>query len=267
MPELDRFDCYELCVQSPRHVAGFLRAVHGNNPVKLREDFCGTAAVSGRWIEDARKRGEAAQAVAVDLDPECIARARRLVPREVRLVVGDSTSADAVEESCDVAFVGNFSIGYLRSRESLLRYLRLSRDRLARGGGGFGGGVFVCDTYGGASAFKLGSLTRKHPSRTGEFIHYHWAHEAADPLTGMVVNSISFKVERDGEIVQELPRAFVYEWRLWPVAELREAMVEAGFTSTEVHADCNLAPGEAPVPVNAPEELKEDWIVLVVARV
>ena len=34
---LDRFDCYELCVQSPRHVAAFLRGVHGNEPVVLRD--------------------------------------------------------------------------------------------------------------------------------------------------------------------------------------------------------------------------------------
>lgn len=267
MPDLDRFDCYELCVQSPRHVAGFLRAVHGNNPVRLREDFCGTAAVSRRWIEDARKRGEKAEVVAVDLDPACIAKAEKLVPPEVLLVIGDSTSADAGETSCDVAFVGNFSIGYLHTRSQLSRYLTLTRERLARGGGGFGGGVCVCDTYGGASAFRLGSLTRKHPSRTGEIVHYHWAHEEANPLTGMVINSISFRVEKDGEIVQELPRAFVYRWRLWSIAELRETMMEAGFASTEVYTDCNIAPGEQPVPVTDPGALKEDWIVLITARV
>lgn len=247
-------------------MATFLRAVHGNRPVTLREDFCGTAAVSKRWIEDARKLGEKAEAIAVDLDLECIAKAGRHVQPEVALVAADSTKPDVTPKGCDVVFVGNFSIGYLHSRRELVAYLRASRDRLANGAGGFGGGIFVCDTYGGASAFKLGSLTRKHPSRTGEIIHYHWAHEAADPLTSMVTNSISFKVERDGEIVQELPRAFVYLWRLWSIAELREAMLEVGFASTEVHTDCNLAPGEAPSPVSDVSEMKEDWIVLVVGR-
>lgn len=180
---------------------------------------------------------------------------------------GDCRDPDVGQSAAaDVVFVGNFSIGYLHTRSELVNYLRLSRERLARGGGGFGGGIFVCDTYGGASAFKLGSLTRKHPSRTGEIIHYHWAHEAADPLTGMVTNSISFKVEREGEIVQELPRAFVYRWRLWPIVELREAMMEVGFVSTEVYTDCNVAPGEVPRAVSDPAELKEDWIVLVVGR-
>jgi len=275
LADLDRLECYELCVQSPRHVAAFLRAVHGNHPVTLREDFCGTAALSRRWLDDASRAGEKADAIAVDLDPTCIERASRDQPAGLELRVGDCRAtefrdgalADRKADACDVVFVGNFSIGYLQTRAELLSYLQLSRERLSRGSGGFGGGVFVCDTYGGASAFKLGSLTRKHPSRTGEIIHYHWAHEAADPLTGMVTNSISFKVERDGEIVQELPRAFVYEWRLWPVAELREAMLEAGFASTEVYTDCNIAPGETPVPVTDPAELKDDWIVLLAARV
>lgn len=274
MPDLDRHDCYELCVQSPRHVAAFLRAVHGNHPLHLREDFCGTAALSKRWLADAARVGEKAAALAVDRDPECIERASRDKPARFELVVADCRGSDGVPgsgnqneaDACDVVFVGNFSIGYLHTRAELLGYLKLCRERLARGGGGFGGGIFVCDIYGGASAFKLGSLTRKHPSRGGEIIHYHWAHESADPLTGMVTNSISFKVERDGEIVQELPRAFTYEWRLWPLAELREAMLEAGFASTEVYTDCNIAPGESPVPVTDPAGLKDDWIVLVVAR-
>lgn len=225
-------------------------------------------------MDDAARLGEKARAIAVDLDPECIGRASRESHVGLELVVADCRAGMGAEgaekekpgDGCDVVFVGNFSIGYLHSRTELLSYLRLCRGRLAKGGEGFGGGVFVCDIYGGASAYKLGSLTRKHPSRSGEIIHYHWAHESADPLTGMVTNSISFRVEREGEIVQELPRAFVYAWRLWPLAELREAMIEVGFASTEVHADCNVAPGEVPVAVTDPVELKEDWIVLVVAR-
>ncbi|MBS0189747.1 MAG: class I SAM-dependent methyltransferase [Phycisphaerales bacterium] len=260
---MDRFDCYELTVQSPRHVAAFLRAVHGNHPLVLREDFCGTGALSHRWLEDAARSDERARAVAVDLDKAAIARARPV--QGLDLIAGDSTDRSVGPDAADVIFVGNFSIGYLHTRDSLVSYLKLSRERLGRGNGGFGGGIFVCDTYGGASSFKLGSLTRRHPGRAGEIIHYHWQHEEADPLTAMVTNSISFRVEFDGEIVQELPRAFVYRWRLWSIAELREAMLESGFASTEVYADCNIAPGEQPHPVSA-EELKDDWIVLIVAR-
>jgi hypothetical protein len=271
---LDPMECYELCVQSPRHVAAFLRGLHGNLPVTLAEDFCGTSAVSRRWVQDARRLGVPGDAVAVDLDPATVKRARDLIDaegvgesvvvREADVLVGEPESRGA-----DLIFVGNFSIGYIHERSVLVEYLRRCKTRLdlAQGGFGSGGhGAFVCDLYGGAGAFRIGGLERRHPGRGREMIRYSWRHEAADPRTAMVRNSISFRVEVDGEVVQEWPRAFVYEWRLWGLAEIREAMLEAGFVAAEVYKDVNVAPGQRPERVAAPEELGEDWIVLVAAR-
>jgi hypothetical protein len=267
---LDPLECYELCVQSPRHIVTFLRAVHANEPRLLREDFCGSAAVSRRWLEEARKRGEGAKAIALDLESGPLARATDQAT-EAGITEGlELRHADAVAaadtDGADVVFVGNFSIGYIHERQPLVEYLKRSRERLARGNGGFGGSVFVCDTYGGAAAFKLGGFERKHPGRRGEVIRYSWLHEMADPLTGLVENSISFRVEVSGEVVQEWPRAFVYRWRLWSIAELREAMKEAGFRETEVYKDVNLAPGQEARRVEDASGLGEDWIVLVVGR-
>lgn len=266
---MDRHECYELCVQSPRHVVSLLRAIHANSPTVLREDFCGSAAVARRWCEEAHAQGESGSAIGVDLDAECLARAQRLAADiRDRLTL---TQADVLDERspitpADIVFVGNFSIGYIHTRPQLVRYLARCKRHLDLGQGGFGGGVFVCDTYGGASAFKLGGLERRHPSRGREIIRYSWQHEAADPMTGMVRNSISFRVELEGDIVEELPRAFVYEWRLWSIAELRDAMLEAGFRSTQVYKDLNLAPGKPAVPIESPNELGDDWIVVVSAH-
>lgn len=273
---LDRFDCYELCVQSPRHVVAFLRGAHANQPVVLAEDFCGTAAISRRWCAEAAKRGEDARAVALDLDEPTLTAARRRaqaagLERDITFIGADATDPSWQTDphapvGADVVFVGNFSIGYIHHRPDLVRYLALARERLARGNGGFGGGIFACDTYGGASAFKRGGFTRRHPSPGKEVVHYSWSHDAADPRTAIVENSISFRVEVDGQVVQELPRAFTYCWRLWSIAELREAMLDAGFASTDVYTDTNTAPGATPQPVEDPTDLGEDWIVLVVAR-
>jgi hypothetical protein len=274
---LDRFDCYELCVQSPRHVVAFLHGVHGGQPTMLREDFCGTAGVARYWCREAAKRDDNGRALAIDLDAQTLVKAGSLSSQEpwarrLQLVQADALAADfdpalrSVDPAADVIFVGNFSIGYIHQRTALMHYLRNCKLRLDRGQGGFGGGVFVCDTYGGAGAFKLGGLTRAHPARGREIIRYHWVHESADPLTGIVENSISFRVETDGEVVQELPRAFVYRWRLWSIHELREAMLEAGFRETAVYKDVNVAPGQTPEPVTDPRELGDDWIVLIVGR-
>lgn len=270
---LDKHDCYELCVQSPRHVVSLLRAIHGNEPIALREDFCGTAAVARRWCEEARARGEPARAWAADFDVECTSRAKEL-SRVAGIgdllttiavdLLGDRWMGSASEPTpADVLFVGNFSVGYIQTRDVLVAYLRRCKRHLDLGHGGFGGGVFVCDTYGGASAFQLGGHERRHPSRGRELIHYVWRHEAADPTTSMVRNSIGFRVELEGEIVAEYPRAFVYDWRLWSIAELREAMREAGFVRTAVYQDLNLAPGEPAVPVTGETPMGADWIVAV----
>lgn len=258
---MDRHDLYELCVQSPVHLAPLVRAIHGGSPRTLGEDFAGTAALSIEW---ARTGGEA---VAVDLDAGALAKhpdapGVRKVHADVR----------AVADPADVVFVGNFSIGYLHTRDELVTYLRHARARLAERAG-----VFICDTYGGESAFATGFVHRPHPIPKsldgvgGRLCRYTWEQRHADPLTGMVTDAIHFRVEDCGEIVEELDDAFVYEWRLWSVPELRDAMLEAGFARTEVYAklaDAIDEDGNAYVqPVgDASEELDESFIVLVVGR-
>ncbi len=263
---LDRFECYELCVQSPRHVVSMLRAVHGGEPMVLREDFCGSAAVARRWAMEGMTRRDGSRAVCTDLDRAALDRAagwaeEGRVTDRLSLRCADSiTGGD--EDPADIVFVGNFSVGYCHTRGELVAYLRRSLARLRRGGGE---GVFVCDTYGGEGQWTLGSLERTHMGAGREVIKYLWQHEEADPTTAMVTNSISFRVIEEGEVVADLPRAFVYRWRLWSIAELRDAMLEAGFVSTAVYKDLNPSPGEPATPVE-PSALGENWIVMVAGR-
>lgn len=270
-PDISKHDLYELCVQSPRLVVPFLRAVckrggssaEGFDPRVLAEDFSGSAAVSREWV----RAVPCSRAIATDLDQRVLDRAHGHDGVELRL--GDVRSADS---SADVIFVGNFSIGELRSRDELLAYLRTAHARLSREEPG---GVFVCDTYAGESAFCIGAVDRWHDASglfgPGSRVLYTWEQRHADPLTARVVNALHFKVEIAGEVVTELSDAFVYDWRLWSVPELRDAMHEAGFSETEVYAelaDARDDTGELYVrPVEDPEEeLDESFIVCVVAR-
>ena len=208
----------------------------------MREDFCGTAAVCREWV----RLGEGFAAVGVDLDAGVIGVARERMVRagaegRMRLVCGDAIGGggDMSEgpdgERADVVYVGNFSIGEIHERAVLVRYLRASVARLREGG------VMVCDTYAGESAFRTGYATRVHavePSIAegieGVRVHCTWEQREAEAMMARVVNAIHFRVEQRGEITLEMFDAFVYRWRLWSVPELRDAMLEAGFASVEL---------------------------------
>lgn len=258
---MDKHDLYELCVQSVDHLAPLLRAIHGGSPRMLGEDFAGTAALSRRWCEAI----DGGSAVAVDLDTDTLAK-HPDAPGVTRL----EADVRFANTPADVLFVGNFSIGYLHTRGELIEYLRHARSRLTPGG------VFVCDTYGGDSAFIPGAVHRPHPIPKaldgvgGRICRYTWEQRDADPLTGMVTNAIHFRVDHCGDIVEEMLDAFVYEWRLWSVPELRDAMGEAGLARTDVYAglaDAVDDEGNAYVtPVEDPDELDESFIVLVAGR-
>jgi len=254
---MDRHDCYERCVQSPADLVPFLRALHAGTPTLLREDFCGTGAISRFWT--ALVPG--GSAVATDLDDQTLAEARRRAgaghPIEFRRC--DAIAATDADPA-DVIFVGNFSIGYIHDRATLVRYLERSRQRLRPGG------VFVCDTYGGAASFTIGATERTHHAPDGAVIRYLWRQDHADPLTNLVRTSLHFRVLQGSEVVADFPDAFSYHWRLWSIAELREAMREVGFASSAVHAQISPATSGRPVPVTVPAELGPTWFVCIAAR-
>lgn len=267
------FSLYESCVQNPDLAVKLLRGIHAASPRILAEDFCGTAALSRAWVRaipDAR-------AIAADIDPAPLKRARAEIARSqnaksrpaiakrVRILQANVlTSAPLAKVRADVLFVGNFSIGEIHDRATLVRYLARSRNRLLPGG------VFVCDIYSGESAFREGTTQREHILANGTRVKYTWEQRAADPLTGLVENALHFRVFKGSELVQDLRDAFVYHWRLWSIPELRDAMLEAGFDRVDVYAqlpDAEDSDGNVYAsPVDDPAELGPSFIVCIAAR-
>ena len=263
--EFSRYDLYELTVQNPAALVPFLRAVHGRDPRVLGEDFCGSGALSKAWVAAV----SGGRAIAVDLDPDPLERIPRTRASAIKVLRKDVRRVSQGRKA-DLIFVGNFSIGELHDRRELIRYLRVARARLSSRGER---GVFVCDTYGGETAFTRGGVTRMHPGPSDDptvRIRYTWQQREADPLSGLVENALHYRVERAGTVVQELSDAFVYRWRLWSVPELRDAMREAGFKSIEVYAklaDAKDAEGNHYVrPLGPDDELDDSFIVCVVGR-
>lgn len=254
MSAVDRYDLYEAAAQSPDMEARFLRAVHAAHPRTLREDFCGSAAVCRAWLD----LDPSHLAVCVDSDPGALdaLRARATPAQLERITVVEKDVLDAIERA-DIVCALNFPVGYWHTRAALLRYLRSARERLNPGG------VFVCDIYGGASAFIVGESDQE--LRGG--VLYTWEQRDADPTTGIVENAMHFRLP-DG---REIADAFTYRWRLWSIPELRDALADAGFASSEVHnrlGDAIDHEGNLHVRpvIDAGLELDDDYVVYVVAR-
>jgi SAM-dependent methyltransferase len=275
---MDRFDLYEMCVQDVERLGPMLMALHaGGAPsgsglarqgLVLHEDFAGSAALSRWWAA----RGPGWLAMATELDGPTLEEARARLDRQraspdlaARVEVRHGDALELDPRACgpaDVVFAGNFSIGYLGTRDKLMAYLRGAQERLRPGG------ILAVDLYGGASAYALGGTVRRIEMGDGRAVSVLWRHDAADARTARVVNSLSFRVLDRGEVTHELPEAFVYRWRLWGLAELREAMGEAGFASTRVVAglDCPREPLPAGCAETGDDELGADWVALVIAR-
>lgn len=252
MTAIDRYDLYEAAAQSPEQEAKFLRAVHGASPRALGEDFCGSGAVCRAWVD----LDPSLRAVCVDKDDDALdaLRARATPEQAARMSVVRADVLHATEH-VDVLCALNFPVGYWHTRRELVAYLRHARTRLTPGG------VFVCDIYGGANAFVCGESDEE--LRGG--VRYTWEQREADPTTGRVVNAMHFTLP-DG---RELRDAFTYDWRLWSIPELRDAMDEAGFASTEVHdrlGDAVDADGNLHVRPVRGDELDDTFVVYVVGR-
>jgi hypothetical protein len=221
----DRHDLYERAVQDPAGDAAFLQRVYrrlrGRPALGLREDFCGTAVISLAWIHGRRDRW----AVGIDLDGDTLAwsREHRVAKAPLhearRLRLFQANVLAGVGPKADVACALNFSYCTFQTRELLRAYFAATRRRLAADG------LFFLDVLGGRDAM----IRDETSTGLGEFT-YRWEQASFDPLTHHIVCHIHFDFP-DGS---SIPRAFTYDWRLWTVPELKEILLEAGYTRVHV---------------------------------
>lgn len=237
--KLDRHALYEVAVQGVDWDLDFMerawRRRHPDREPRLfREDFCSTAALATAWAQ----RGPARRAWAVDLDPEPLAwaRTRRLpyvrgIAGRVRLVRGDVRVAR--RPAVDIACALNFSWWVFHERAQLVRYLRAARAGLKPGG------VLVLNLFGGTTAERtLSERTRKRAENAPDGtmlppFTYVWEHASYNAVDRRLVAHIHFEM-RDGRTFK---RAFTYDWRMYTLPELRDAVREAGFRDFEVWSE------------------------------
>ncbi|HRP62395.1 MAG TPA: class I SAM-dependent methyltransferase [Phycisphaerales bacterium] len=255
----DIHELYELSVQEPEAECDLIDQIwkeqRGRTCKHIREDFCGTAAVSMKWV--ARRKSNTA--VGVDIDPSVLAWGRkRMASRlnaeqrtRIQLVKADVRTAKV--EPVEALLAMNFSYFIFKKREELRHYFQCAYNAITDDG------LLMMDAYGGSESFS-----EMEEERDMDGFTYIWDQNYYNPVTGRVVNHIHFEFP-DGSRIN---RAFTYDWRLWTLPELREILHEAGFRKVWVYwegTDEETGEGDGNWSLTTRGEACPGWIAYIAA--
>jgi SAM-dependent methyltransferase len=252
----DKHELYQLSVQAPDHELEFIHKTYKKLfravPLTLREDFCGTALFCATWVKSHGER----RATGVDISKSTLAwgQSRNINPLgeaagRVELVCDDVRSKRRARY--DVINAMNFSYSVFRTREEMRKYFASVKSGLAAQG------MFVLDAYGGWESQE----PMREPRKVAQGFTYVWDQNKFCPISHEVVNYIHFEF-KDGT---KLNQAFTYEWRYWTLPELRELLLEAGFSKVDVHWDVAPDDEEEHYKVLTRAENQPGWLAYLVA--
>lgn len=255
----DKYRLYRESVQSPEGDVVFLRKVYRElrekDPAILREDFCGTFALSCEWVKlDARH-----EAHGVDLDPEPLEYGRQNYlsrlkePQQRRVHLVESDVLKSVLPKADIAIAMNFSYFIFKTREAMKAYFANSLKHLRPDG------IFILDLFGGSLCYDSNEEKTAHKGFT-----YYWDQEDFDPVTNEAKFYIHFKLKGG----KKIERVFTYDWRMWSIPELREILHEAGFKKTHVYWEGTTKDGGGDGNFKRTEkgEACQSWIAYIAAE-
>jgi SAM-dependent methyltransferase len=227
----DRHLLYQWSVQNPDYEVEFIEKIfdeiRGRQPLSLREDFCGTALLSSAWVESHPER----EAVGLDLDSPTLQWARdnnlaRLDGAAERIALLEQDVRIVTRPRCDVACAYNFSYFLIHPLPALVEYFSAVRRSLRKDG------LFFMDCYGGWESQQRVEEPREIEGPRGDFT-YTWDQDDFNPIDNMATCYIHFELPGG----KKLKKAFRYHWRLYSLAEIRDALAMAGFKRSHIFWD------------------------------
>jgi hypothetical protein len=255
----DIHELYEQSVQAVDTEVEFLRdtfrALRGRDPVSFREDFCGTASLSCEWV----RAGADRHAIGVDNDASVldwgrrhrVARLAEVARARVKLLNDDVRTV--VTDAVDIVGAFNFSYFCFKTRDEMRSYFAHVRSALNEDG------LFFLDAFGGPEASDISKEKTKLDGFT-----YLWEQEVFEPITGRILCHIHFKFP-DGS---KIKKAFTYDWRLWTLPELKELLLEAGFSKVRIYweGDDGDGGGNGEFEEHATGDADLAWIAYLIAE-
>jgi len=256
----DRHVLYEASVQDTETELEFVeetfKAVTGRQLLRIREDFCGTANTACAWVGSGKNR----EAIGVDLDGETlewgrnhhVAALSKAARSRVQLVQDDVLTVKT--PPVDAVLAMNFSYYLFTSRAQLRTYFERARAALVEDG------VLFLDAFGGYDAHRELEERTEYDDFT-----YVWDQASFDPINHLMTCLIHFEFP-DGS---ELNKAFEYHWRLWTLPEIRELLLEAGYSSATIYwegTDEESGEGDGIYSPSETGDADAGWICYIVAQ-
>lgn len=256
----EKYQLYEEAVQSPEGEVEILRDIYKQLRAKsakiLREDFCGSCALSSAWVKSQPK----AQSYAVDLDLSPLHYAKTVhwnsldknAQKRLHIIEGNVLSAKT--PLADIVAALNFSYFIFKDRERMKQYFKSAYKHLKSDG------VFIIDLFGGLEAPKI------YEERTdrGSFI-YSWECVEFNPIDHHIKFAIHFSLKDKGKSV--FKNIFTYDWRLWSMPELKDILREVGFKKVFSfwEGDDGKGGGNGDFYISEREDNCESWIAYLAA--
>jgi SAM-dependent methyltransferase len=253
----DKHLLYQKSVQAPEVEVSFInrafKKLNGRPPQSLREDFCGTALICAEWVQSRPGR----TATGVDIDPKVLSWGRRHNIEPIgdaarRITLLQQDVRERTSGRFDVVCAFNFSYWIFKTRDEMRHYFKTAHRALGSDG------LFLLDAYGGWESQECMEETRRIK---GGFT-YVWDQALFDPITHLVKNYIHFEFKDRSR----MERAFEYVWRFWSLPELRELLLEAGFSEVQVYWDTATDDDEEKYAPRARAENQPGWLAYIVAR-
>ena len=233
----DKYALYQLAVQSAEQDVVFLldtyKALRNRTPYHFREDFCGTCLLSANWV----MQGEKFTTESYDIDPEPLAwglenNLKPLGQSMQRVVQYQEDARNPSRQAPDVRCAQNFSYWVFKTRAEMLDYFIGVQKDLANDG------MFVIDLHGGPESIQE---LEEETEMADESFTYVWDQDSINPITGEARLHIHFRFP-DGS---QMTDAFIYDWRLWSIPELKDILMEAGFSAADCYWEGTDEDGES----------------------
>jgi len=272
----DRHICYEASVQCVEAEIDFVAETFEqirSRPLRLiREDFCGTANTSCEFVS----RHDKNRAIGVDLDETTLQWGRDHKLSELketarsRVELRNENVLEVQTEPVDAILAMNFSYFIFQQRELLRSYFEKCRAGLKDDG------VLFLDCFGGHESYAETEDEREIEAETGKTrigidayskdgFTYIWDQHKYNPITGEMVCKIHFHFPDKSKI----KNAFTYVWRMWTLPELREILVEAGYSQVDVYwegTDEESGEGSGEFSPTLEGEADPAWVSYIVAQ-